>query len=231
MANGLVRFVSLSVLIAGAAISNAQVISFQSGNGNVGGLDSKITAISGPQTADFAALTSTDFSNVKGGNAASILTPLAAGWVSGLGGTSTAKWVGLEPRAGDNSTHSESGLYAINFNVGSAMSKAQLDLKFSVDDQLGGSNNEGLFLDGSAITGSRSFTDWNNQIESKSFDLGSLSAGQHTLYFDVVNSGNGPAGLIFQGSVHNQAVPEPASFAAVGIGLLGIARRRRVKQA
>jgi hypothetical protein len=228
MPNGLAKVASFSLMIAGAALSNAQIINFESGSGS-GTQDSSITAIAGNQTSDFSTLTAQDFTNARNGANAYILSPLASGWVSGLGAGSTAKWVGLESTAGNNGYVSESGLYAMNFDVASAMSSAKLNLIFSVDDQLGGSNNAGLYLDGVAIPGSSSYTDWNNQIESKSFNLGGLSAGTHTLYFDVVNSGNGPAGIIFKGNV--QAVPEPTSMAALGIGAIGLIRRRRAKKA
>jgi len=228
MSNGLVRTFLLGLAVSGAAISSAQLATFHSGNGG-GSTDSQITATPGDITQDFHQLVSQDFTNARTGPSAYILSPLAAGWVSDLGDGSGARWVGLEARAGDNSTHSESGLYAIDFNLASSASDAALNLRFSVDDQLGGVNNEGLFLDGHAIAGSRSQTDWNNQIEDKHFFLGSLAAGTHTLYFDVVNSGNGPAGIIFNGDI--QAVPEPAPMAALGFGALGIVLRRRSKRA
>jgi hypothetical protein len=231
MSNGLVKLFSLISVVAIGAAANAQ-ISFQSGNGTVGGHDSRITVLEGPSTADFSTLTGADFNDAKHGKHAVILPSLASGWVSRLGGGSTAEWVGLSSTAGNNSYASDTALYAISFDVQHKISDAVLDLTFSVDDQLGGSNNEGLFIDGHAIANSNSPVLWDGQIASDSYNLGTLNRGEHTLYLDVVNSGGGPSGVIFQGQIQSacQSVPEPAPIAILGVGALGFIRRRRASK-
>jgi hypothetical protein len=102
-----------------------------------------------------------------------------------------------------------------------------MNITYSIDDQLGGSNNVGMFLDGNAIANSSSGVDWYDTIENHTFDLGTLTTGTHTLYFDAVNSGAGDSGLIFDATV--TAAPEPAPFLALGIGAIGLLVRRRGK--
>jgi len=225
MANKLVKSLSLAIILATAALSSAQ-ISFQSGNGVAGAQDSQVSFIAGPATADFSTFDSSTFLNYSStAQKAYILTPLAGGWVTGLGSGSTAQWVGVSPTAGSNSAgNSTSGLFAISFYVPQAIQQAGLHLIYSADDQLGGSNNSGLYIDGKAIANSNTGSLWDGVINNQEFGLGSLSQGTHTLYFDDVNSAAGPAGVIFQGTV--QSVPEPSSIAVCAVGMLGLIRRR-----
>lgn len=168
-------------------------------------------------------LTSADFLAVKTADPVIKLSPLANGWVSSLGTGNDAVWVGTNVNAGNNSYNSHSSLmdYAFNLVNGGA---ATLDLKFAVDDQFGDYHNEGLFLDGMAISGSKMGI-W-NQINTKSFSLGTLSTGEHHLSFDIFNS-NGPSGMILSGTVSTQPVPEPATFAVIGCGLIGLISGKR----
>ncbi len=68
-----------------------------------------------------------------------------------------------------------------------------------------------------------------------------ISAGPHTLTFDVYQTGNGgdstsnPIGLLFTGTAPGADIhptPEPVSFVLIGSGLIatGILRRRRAKK-
>lgn len=229
MANALVKSLSFAILIASAAFSSAQV-SFQSGNGAPNTQDSQVSFILGPSTADFATFTPSTFADfsMNATQAYILQPPLAGGWVSGLGNGSTAQWVGSSPTSGNNAYQSNTALYAISFTLAQDTPNAALNLIFSADDQLGGSNNVGLYLDGNAIANSSTGVLWDGTVLNQNYYLGSLLAGTHTLYLDDVNSGAGPAGVIFQGTV--QSVPEPTSMAALAVGALGLIRRKYAKK-
>ncbi len=215
-----------------AAITNAASVSFHSGNGP-DFQDSEIYTKRGSQTGSFNKLNSSDFNPTLSGEKAYIFgTPhnwnqLAWGWMpnGGLSTGSQAKWVGVDSD-GAYGVNSHSALYAISFTVGSTAA-ATLDFTVTADDQLGDANNEGLFIDGKALANTRTETLWNNKLAKfNSLDLGILTAGTHTLYINVNNGGNGASGVMFEGTV-TQAVPEPASMAALGLGVVGLMKRRR----
>ncbi len=199
-------------------------INLISGNGN-GDNDSKITALAGSETGPFHPLTASDFASALTSDHAFIFNYPAYGWVRSLGDSSGAKWVGVDQNGYYANSHS--ALYAVSFDVVQTITNAQLSLRFSVDDTLGDANNEGVFIDGHALANSKSGVDWNGVIENKSFGLGNLAAGTHTLYFDVNNIADGPSSLIFNANIRSQAVPEPATYAALGLGIIGLIRTRK----
>lgn len=170
-----------AVVVLGAAISAnaATLASFVSGTGSV-------TALAGPASSEFAPLTAGDFASATGSvsvaNAGGWVDPNSAAWTSN-GGDSSATWV---------SVGQTSGLYKIDFTTGTDAVNASFTITYSVDDQLGGSNNEGIFFDGSALAGTSTGILWNGGVEQKTFSLGNLSAGTHSIYLNVTNSGGGP---------------------------------------
>jgi len=237
--NSFFRAVVISSILAVAALGQAQssIVKFQSGNGN-GVQDSLIYTKRGDTTGPFGKLKESDFSpTLSGEKAYSFGTSanwnkLAGGWLpnGGLGNGSTARWVGVDPD-GAYGTNSHSALYAISFTL-DYTANATLNFKFTADDGIGDAVNEGLFMDGKAIAGTKAVGPlWNSKVASFSnLDLGLLSAGTHTLYMNVQNYGNGPSGIMFEGSVTQATstpVPEPASMAILGLGLAGLLKRRR----
>jgi hypothetical protein len=205
-----------SIAVLGAAISAnaATLASFVSGTGTV-------TALAGPASGEFAPLTAGDFAGATSGvsvaNAGGWVDPSSAAWTSN-GGDSSATWV---------SVGNTSGLYKIDFTTASDAVNASFMITYSVDDQLGGINNEGIFFDGAALAGTSTGILWNGGVEQKTFSLGNLSAGTHSIYLNVTNSGGGPSGAIFNGTVSGEAVPEPATMAVLGLGVAAMLRRKK----
>jgi hypothetical protein len=60
-------------------------------------------------------------------------------------------------------------------------------------------------------------------------DLSGLRAGQHMLRLEAYQLGGGPFGVMYAGSIESvpESAPEPATYALIGAGLLGLAAWRR----
>ena len=213
-----------------ASSAQAQSVFLQSGNGPVNGPDSLITFTPGPPYSDFSPLTPAVFAAAASGAPAFIFDsaetfflyapPTAVG--------PTCQWIGTTASSGTST--STTAMFAIPFYWSANTANNALDITFSVDDQLGGLGipgdpDMGMFIDGNPIANSASNVDWDDTVETYTLGLGSLSMGNHYLYFDDNNSGAGPAGLIFNATIN--AVPEPTPFAVLGLGALSLLRLRR----
>tara|TARA_R110000868_G_scaffold11751_13_gene57343 strand:- start:4950 stop:5729 length:780 start_codon:yes stop_codon:yes gene_type:complete len=236
-----VAALALSAVLAVPAGAD-QIITLHSGNGTVGGADSQITFLQGPLDTGFgSAFTPADFAAAGEGSSATVVNPHGA-WITAASfnaNASTAavpaQWISNSPSgalaSGDNGS---SALYAIEFTITDAVvSAASIDFDFAVDNLLGttdpshGFPNAGLFLNGTALSGSTSgggFTPIFNFTRSDIAPL--LVSGTNTLYINVTDVG-GPAGLIFSTTITTEgstsvAVPEPGLIAMFALGIFGL---------
>ena len=223
---------NLTIIVLGAVLANpvlAVVIDLRSGNGSIGGTDSQINFLQGPQNQGFgSAFTVADFAAARAGAAAVIINKHSA-WASPTkfalgGGDASAQWIS------DNASGEVAGstaLYAIDFfNTFDTTTSATLDFYWAVDNYLGDSFNDGVFINGQAlgITGG----EFSEAYSSLNIDVSSLLvSGVNTLYINTRDVG-GPSGLMFSASLDVQGTMTPVPAPAGGLfalGLLGLVCR------
>jgi hypothetical protein len=213
------HLLTFAISIFAALPAHASIIFF-SGNGVVGGTDSSITFLSNGTTDDFpGAFTPAQFTAAQSGTPADIIGFNGA-WIPALPDGPGAQWISTNPFGVSGSPAPPTGLFAIPFNVSVDLASVTLTLFYAVDNQLG-QTNPGLYLDGVALpasTGIGGFSSENIYTDI----IGSLSAGTHFFYMDVVNVTNGganPGGVIFYANVDGTTAPEPGSALLVALGL------------
>jgi hypothetical protein len=214
---------ALLVLVL-CAQGQAEVITVRSGNGSTGQPDSQVHMLVGPADSAFpTAFTAADFAAADAGPAAFIIVNHPA-WAAQLAGDSLSKWIATNPGgAGEGST----GLYAIGFVLTDPFTAASLELNYFVDNLLGGGPNQGVFLNGTAISGDSTGGTYGGREEyslSRSDVAPLLVQGTNTLYIDQTDQG-GPAGLLFRATITTS--PEPTSLGLLALGILALLRRRR----
>lgn len=213
------KHVLFSCALVVSALASADV-TFHTGNGMTGDLDTitTFTAVDGS-----TALTSTDFANARGGTKATIVDPYGGAWTAHPATDDQSNWVAQAADYNGDVT-----LYAVSFTSPMASGPAFLHLDYLVDDIVG-LNDSGLYLNGTLLTGTATHTgstDFSGDVYFESGDVSSLLvSGTNTLYFETFNTGGGPTGL--NASARINAVPEPATTAVLGLGALGLLRRRR----
>ena len=149
-------------------------------------------------------------------------------WVAN---TATSRWISPAPDAGNyDFDHSSDGIYTYNqvFSLtGYQVRTAALSGIFASDNSV-----DSITLNGHTITGSGgSFTSYLPFSASSS----AFKSGLNLLTFTVRNfangSGSNPTGLRVEVTGTAAVVPEPASWAmmVLGLGLVGVATRRRVR--
>lgn len=241
---------ALACVAAWTPANADQIINLHSGNGSVGGTDSAVSMLVGPLEAPFgSAFTGTDFANARAGTAASIVGNHSA-WISSTTfnlDPSTpndgAQWISTNASASHPTFgNGASALFAIDFTITDAIiSSASIDFDFAVDNAIGnsfGGPNEGLFLNGVALSGSTSGSGFGSVLNISRSDIASLLiTGTNTLYINMTDVG-GPSGLIFSATIATEgsttvAVPEPGLIAIFALGIAGIgfgrwAHNRRV---
>lgn len=132
-----------------------------------------------------------------------------------------------------------SSLFAVPFYVPNAyVTRATLDLEYSIDNALGGevggTTYEGIFINGTAIAGTRAADPGGRFLTDYALhaDVGSMLWAQqwNWIYFNVTDTFP-QAGIMVGGQFTVTSNPEPASVVAWAVlGLLGLTvmyRRRR----
>lgn len=215
------KTILISCALAAAALSQAGSYSFRSGNAAIGSLDPN--TIFAP-VSNSTALTYADFNNALGGAHATVIGYYPGAWEPNLQADPSAEWIST-----DGSQYAVSALYATKLIVPEYATTATLHLDFSVDNTLGNldTGDVGVYLNGHAIA---TAVVGGSFGQDYTFDSGEISQylynGDNFVELGAYNSG-GPGGFIFSGTITTQAVPEPASVAALGLGAFGLLRRRR----
>jgi hypothetical protein len=139
------RFIAgilLFVCLASGVLAQQQV-HLRSGNGQVNGNDARVSFLLGPADAPFPrAFTAADFTAARTGSRALINNRQ---WV--LPSDPLAQSITTQPAA------DHTALYAISFEVQGAVVGASLSFEYIVDNLIGGSPNQGIFLNGMPISG------------------------------------------------------------------------------
>lgn len=219
-----------AVLVLIAVPAFGGTITLQSGNGPVGGTDSRVTMLVGPANGGFGVVfDSSHFAAALSGPPA-FVSPANGAWKAHLDPDPSAEWLTTRFISGPG-VWSDTALFAISFDLGAApIQSASLDFHFLVDNDLGDAFNEGLFLNGLPIPGTRLTGQSTSHFQADhafiDLDLSSLvHAGTNTLFVYQFDR-DGPSGLQFSATVRYQAVPLPAAaWMALGLLLaLGAAR-------
>jgi hypothetical protein len=99
-----------------------------------------------------------------------------------------------------------------------------------VDNALGGGPNQGVFINGTAISGNSMPAGFNVESSIQRSDIAPvLVAGTNTLYINSTDQG-GPGGLIFSATIETVPIPEPTAVVLLAIGsavVLVIGAKRR----
>jgi hypothetical protein len=91
----------------------------------------------------------------------------------------------------------------------------------AVDNALGGGPNQGVFLNGTAVSGNSMPAGFSSESFLQRNDIAPLLvAGTNTLYINSTDQG-GPGGLIFSATIETVPIPEPVSLALLASGAAG----------
>ncbi len=95
-------------------------------------------------------------------------------------------------------------------------------MRFSVDNALGGNGNQGVYINGTAVSGDSTAAGFTSELTIARSDIAPLLvAGTNTLYINSTDQG-GPGGLIFSATIETVPIPEPGTLALVAFGSLGL---------
>jgi hypothetical protein len=205
---------AMALACIGGELSHAESVVLRSGNGSIGGNDTLISMLAGPADINFStAFTPADFSAADSGPAAFIIANHPA-WTPTLPSDAQALWIST---AATGAAEGGTALYAIDFTLANAASSATLDLRLLVDNALGGGPNQGVFINGTAISGNSMPAGFNVESSIQRSDIAPLLvAGTNTLYINSTDQG-GPGGLIFSATIETVPIPEPTTLVLLAI--------------
>ena len=214
----LIATILLTAVVA-IPVQNAQAIpttiTLISGDGAIGNPDSDITMILGPANAPFgAAFTNVDFTNAIAGSNPAIINNHPA-WKATLDNDITAKYIST---SANGATEGGTALLAQPFEVDCdiGVASANLLFDFHVDNELGDSNNEGLFINGNSITSSKLLGvvvgNFNTDQQLGPFDITSdVQQGVNHLFVNYADGG-GPSGIQYSATIEYECVPIEKEF-------------------
>jgi hypothetical protein len=211
----------LVVSLAGSLVGQQTVV-IRSGNGIIGSQDSVITRFDVLAGGIATTFTAADFNSAQAGPPAEIPPP-GGGWGT-LANDPTAQWISTSQVVGAQ----QSGLFAAFFQIQVPITNGvTLDLDYLVDDYLGDTVNEGVFVNGTPLVGTASMQGggWYIEQHVTGYDITALvQPGINWLYVYGQNGGVGGAGGICFSATIDVAgsvdLTELAPLQAGGVGLL-----------
>jgi hypothetical protein len=171
-----------------------------SGNGVLGGTDSDVTMLGGPDFGEWGApLTGVEFEAARLGPAAVIPSTINPNWAPNGAADPGSKWICDNLNCG--ATGGENGdttLFAHKFTLcDDDVVSASITFEGAIDDILGDADNEGLFINEIPITGSQGSYPHNSvSTIISSIDIStSVTSGENHLYILDQQSPTGRAAL------------------------------------
>ena len=215
----LIATILLTAVVA-IPVQNAQAIpttiTLISGNGAIGNPDSDITMILGPANAPFvAAFINVDFTNAIAGSSPAIIDNHGA-WKPTLDNDITAQYISTSPTGAiEGGTALLAQPFEVDCDIGVA--SANLLFDFHVDNELGDTNNEGLFINGNPVTSSKLLGvvvgNFNTDQQLGPFDITSdVQQGTNHMFVNYADGG-GPSGIQYSATIEYECVGIEKEFA------------------
>lgn len=192
-----------SVAIDTSFTGPASTVELISGLGAaLGQPDPTITVLPGPSSTWFAGpFTPADFAAADNGASAMVLDTSYSGWVDASELHPAAAWIGPNLASGTGGS-SVSGLFSIPFEMPEPFpGMVTLELRYALDDFLGGGATAGVYVNGRAVPNTASkgtYSKTNVMFRNISMFV---RPGENRLYLNMTNTG-GNGGLAFYARIH-----------------------------